>query len=740
MNQPNFIIGRGELLTSDVTIQRGMQPPQPIYSFAKAIEKLSPQIVKTGAAIRQLPAAACPSDYAVAKLTLHPAYIAKSYYPASLLRAAELISVGSRNVTITPEKWRKKGDPTPSRTNQLLVAGKRRVFAELAERVRRLTPDGQEALELAQFEVVDSFTPEEKIKHDGARRNRHYEVALHRLPDSTSPFVQDSFTKYVADLGGETRRDLEFYAGNLWFVPVEIDSDQIEKIAQFSFVRVVRPMPALRSFRPSFTRAGGATLSIALPTEQALSSEPKVAILDGGLPQQHVIGPWLNRYEEMDEQATLLTGGDQHGLAVSSAFLFGPLRPGEPAPRPYANISHFRVLDNISGTDDPFELYRALQHVEDILLSGSYNFVNLSLGPDLPISDDEVHAWTSVIDLLLSNGETLMTIAAGNNGEKDQESGNARVQVPGDCVNAIAVGACDKPGKVDWQRAAYSAIGPGRSPGVIKPDLVAFGGSPDHYFHVLTPGSRPIANPTMGTSFAAPYLLRTAVGIRAVMGGDLKPLTLKALMVHCADSMELNRREVGWGKTAEELTEIIMCGDGVARVVYQGILKPGKYLRALVPVPTGGIQGNVTLSATFCYACPTDPEDSGSYTRAGLEVTFRPNLKVVKEGKKQSATRSFFERKTYADENERRNDYGKWETVLHASDNFRGSTLVAPGFDIHYNARENGGGAGDAGNVKYALIISLHADKHPSIYADILRAYPNILAPITPQVSLPIRV
>ncbi|WP_139157512.1 hypothetical protein, partial [Enterobacter hormaechei] len=68
---------------------------------------------------------------------------------------------------------------------------------------------------------------------------------------------------------------------------------------------------------------------------------------------------------------------------------------------------------------------------------------NLSLGPNLPIEDSEVHAWTSVIDDLLSDGETLMTIAVGNNGEMDKESGNARIQVPADSVNGLSIGAAN---------------------------------------------------------------------------------------------------------------------------------------------------------------------------------------------------------------------------------------------------------------------------------------------------------
>ncbi|MDR1423865.1 MAG: S8 family serine peptidase [Azoarcus sp.] len=111
----------------------------------------------------------------------------------------------------------------------------------------------------------------------------------------------------------------------------------------------------------------------------------------------------------------------------------------------------------------------------------------------------------------------------------DRLSGNARVQVPSDCVNALAVGATNDIGE-GWARASYSAIGPGRSPGVVKPDLMAFGGDGDKYFHVLSPGKTPSLAPQRGTSFASPYLLRNAVGIRAILGAALSPLAIKALL------------------------------------------------------------------------------------------------------------------------------------------------------------------------------------------------------------------
>ena len=476
-----------------------------------------------------------------------------------------------------------------------------------------------------------------------------------------------------------------------------------------------------------------------MPTEQPLSSEPKVAILDGGLPKHHVIGPWLRSYRILDINAEDGLDGPEHGLAVTSAFLFGPIQPNGAAARPFAYVDHLRVLDKNADTEDPLELYRTLGFVEEVLLSRQYQFVNLSLGPDLPIEDMDVHAWTSVIDDLLSDGDTLMTVAIGNNGQRDRALGLARVQVPSDCVNALAVGAANNT-EVGWARAPYSAVGPGRSPGVVKPDLMAFGGDATKYFHVLSPSKKPVLAPQLGTSFASPYLLRSAVGIRAILGVEVTPLAIKALLVHAADPSTHDKLEVGWGKVPEDLMSIITCPPGVARVVYQGELKPGKYLRAPLPLPVGGLNGNIRLTATFCYASPTDPQDAAAYTRAGLETVFRPNDGKIKDGKANANTKGFFDMKKYATEEERRSDMGKWETVLHGAKKMRGTSLKNPVFDIHYNAREAGGKASGPEKIRYALIITVDAPKHANLYNEILRAYAKTLVPIQPQVSLPIRI
>lgn len=739
MTQANFLIGRGELLTHDIKGPKRMPGKAEVYTFGQAQERLQPQFELVASALDALPAEACPGDFAVARLTMNPSFIARSYFPTGLLRSTGLESIGSRTVKITPQAWTRKGDPRETTTTELFIAGKRQAFRRLAQWTSIIEPQSEEGDDLTHIEKFAAFAPHERIVSFGTPKDRVYEIGLHLLPSEDPGLIQEAFLKFAKRAQVKLHTELDFTAGNLWFAPAEGKRTDIERLAEFAFVRVIRPMPRLRGIRP-IHRSGGPSVNCSLPSEQALSSEPRVAVLDGGLPKHHPIGPWLRSYRKLDEHAADDPVGLEHGLGVTSALLFGPIQPNGTASRPFAPVDHLRVLDQDISKEDPYELYRTLGLVEQVLLSRSYEFVNLSLGPDLAVEDHEVHSWTSVIDDLLSDGDTLMTVAVGNNGERDRESGNARVQVPSDCVNALAVGAADDT-NASWARAPYSAIGPGRSPGVVKPDLMAFGGNPaSQYFHVLTSGNKPALTPQLGTSFASPYLLRSAVGIRAILGAGLSPLAIKALLVHGADPGIHEQVEVGWGKIPEDVMSVITCPEGVARVVYQGELKPSKYLRAALPLPKDGLKGKVRLRATFCYASPTDPQDAAAYTKAGLEVVFRPHDEKVGEGKSNANTKSFFDLKKFATEHERRADQGKWETVLHGAQNFLGSSLKNPVFDIHYNARDGGGKAAGAEKIRYALILSLEAPKHADLYNDILRAYAKTLVPIQPRVSLPIRV
>lgn len=577
-----YLIGSGELLTYPIAPPK-KNPGEKAhpYTLADAKQALLPQIDAANEVFGQLPNSACPGDIAVALVTLHPAYIAKSYFPRQLLQAAGLESLGSRDQRVRPRRQTQIQAPPEADTTQIFVAGKRSALRAFHSFANQLTDGTREAIEFKQIESFYALQPADRVRGSVAEA-KVFEVGLHVPSGVNSERVRSVFAAYASSFGFLLHPDFKFDAGRLLFVPVEGDPSRLGELAQFTLMRVVRKMPKIRAARP-LMRNNPVPVSFEMPDADVLSTEPRVAVLDGGLPEIHLLDRFVRKYFVSDEEAHAVDEYLAHGLGVTSALLFGPIEPGGQAPRPYAAVDHHRVLDAHSLDEDPYDLYRTLGHIETVLLSRSYEFVNLSMGPDLCVEDHEVHAWTAVIDGILSDGQTLLSVAVGNNGTADALANLNRIQVPSDCVNALSVGAVDR-NHADWRRADYSAVGPGRSPGRRKPDLVAFGGSGKEYFHVVAPGHRRDLAATLGTSFAAPVALRSAVGIRAILGSEIRPLTTKALLIHgCETQIGEESGSIGWGKVPDNLHDLITCEDGVARIVYQGDLQAGKFLRATPP-------------------------------------------------------------------------------------------------------------------------------------------------------------
>jgi hypothetical protein len=356
----------------------------------------------------------------------------------------------------------------------------------------------------------------------------------------------------------------------------------------------------------------------------------------------------------------------------------------------------------------------------------------------MSVEDDDVTLWTSALDARFAKGKVVATIAAGNNGESDADSGLNRVQVPADGVNVLSVGAASSMTDV-WERAAYSGVGPGRTPGRVKPDVVVFGGSDSEPFMVLGPTTPPRAVSQKGTSFAAPLALRSAVAVRATLGSDISPLTLRALLIHRADPASHEMMHVGWGRTEIDPLKSVTCDDDEATVLYQGELLVGQHLRATVPVPTDALTGLITLTATLVIAPDVDPEYPGAYTRSGLEVSFRPHdsdYRIYPNGKtsQQPKTRPFFSTKNMyrGAEYESREDGHKWEPCLKHSEIIPAVKLSRPVFDIYYHNRASGMAVTEPEPIPYALIVGLKCPDIPNFYDQIVRTYAALLTPLRP--------
>ena len=356
------------------------------------------------------------------------------------------------------------------------------------------------------------------------------------------------------------------------------------------------------------------------------------------------------------------------------------------------------------------------------------------------MEDDDVTAWTSTLDTLLASGDLVVSVAAGNDGDADAAAGLHRVQPPADGVNVLSIGAADSEG-AGWRRAYYSSQGPGRSPGLVKPDGVAFGGDDGRPFPCIGPNLE--LEYRSGTSFAAPFALKSAAAIRHQLSGDLTPLAVRALLIHRVENDEEHSwKEVGWGRVKSDALRVVTCDDDEAVVVFQGVLPIGEHLRLPVPLPVEHMNGRTAITATMLIATEVDPDHAATYTRSGVEIVFRPHEgRFTTTNGRQSThpkTVPFFnEASLYGrGEGALRADGHKWEPCLHATRAFNAQTLDGPVFDVYYHSRRDGRAVVDPPPVPYAFIITLRSATTPDLYDRLVRAYANVLEPLRPQARI----
>lgn len=740
-----FLLGRGERLTHNVHVSRSGGSKNPPYSLTAAIARMRRQVGSATEYAGALPPEACPGGKVVAEMTMHPRYISKSDFPTELCRAVGLEPVGGKSSYVIPDEWGVNSHPEGAVADTWYVSATRealRTWGDSLSASNATWIDHEQASD--ELRSVERFLipkSTDKVRHGADGASSHtYEVVLHA--EESTP-VLEAFYAFAASVGAELWQERVRSVGGVLFLPLVAEQEQIAELSKFAFMRAIRPMPALRTFRPPMLR-GDYTPLPPLPTAEVLDEDVPVAIFDGGLPTTSPLHSWANAIEPGSIGAPV-PAAQAHGEQVTSAALFGHVTPGQPLERPYTRIDHVRVIDENSGSGGDVELYDVLDRILEHLDSAEerYRFVNLSLGPDIPFDDEEIDRWTAELDARATGGDTFISVAAGNSGDRDSTARLNRIQPPSDGVNVLAVGACDSPDH-EWGRCDYSSVGPGRTPGVAKPDGLAFGGCFARPFGVIDSVSGVGLSGTQGTSFAAPFALHTALGVGTMLQGAISPLGIRALFVHGAEQAAKSAHEVGWGRFEADPDTLLECADDEVTIIYEGVLPLKEYLRTPIPTPGEPLEGMVEIAATLVIAPEIDPAFAHAYTRGGLQVVFRPNSEKVQDSDsgKHADSEDFFSRKNLykAAEYELRQDGHKWEPCWKASRRKRASSLLNPCFDIYYHTRSQGRADREPDPIPYALIVTLRARKVPDLYERILRAYSDLLIPLEPQIEIPTTV
>lgn len=713
---------------------------------------LKPQVEQIQDQIHRLEDAYRAPERVYIEAKLLPNYLAVSYFPADLFAAIDAEPVGSR-----PDRGAYR---TPSKTE--LDQPTRRIVLAVPDRgidalhdlmtATARTRTEQNAInQIVYFENISLPSYEEVLRMPEGIPDEQvltWEAVLHpagSLKDGPYPTDAETLERWrslVRKCGGSVADEFEREVGGLTFVPIRIRRSQVEDLSIFNPLRVLRPMPRLRS-RPG----GGATRAFPVipsqPSSGPISDDIRIAVFDGGVDVNEGGTPVV-----VPDTSTDLTHEPAnpnelaHGTGVTGAVLYGKVEPGEVLQRISMSVDSYRVLP----TPWPdLDAYWVLDRIVETVRTSGHHIVNLSLGPARSVRDDtEPDRWTSELDRLAWDNGTLFVVAAGNSGS----TASPRVQPPADMVNGLSVGACDSPAPDGgWNRAPYSSIGPGRYGARIQPLGVQFGGTEDNPFHVLRADG--FFDDRMGTSFAAPVTTH-ALAQAAARLPRVNVSVLRAFAVHFAESHRSHhkfRDQLGYGRQPLSYDEVFDCAGNEVTTLYVDSIARGDYMAYRIPVPDAFV-GKVCMRVTLAYVTPVDPTEVTEYTRAALGIVLRPHLRrhtfrpprgsggkaAVLDLDSAEDDMRIKSGWTYSQEpvslaleplgrntpEGKLRESGKWETMRRfKTKEFYASELYEPRIEISYMARRGGRRDNSPTAIPFAMLITFTGDTDDGIYDNV---------------------
>jgi hypothetical protein len=724
MAKNNLLLGNGQALVGATIWPTGKGGPPNVYSISESRSRLHPQLEFISTQAADIPREASPRDEFVGRVLVHPQYMAKSYMPTNVLRTAGLRHVGTRSATIDPiKRTRKKDADKPMLTAELLVAGSIANFKHLDQLLMQSTAVGVQQ-SMGRIESISLMSAGDRVRHIKPLADGYVmlECVLHASVDDEDIIQQ--FSSWVATCAGHAFLERRMSVDALTFLPARVPFNMVNVVANFSHLRVLRSISSLRSCDGAL-RTIPSSHEFSLPKDGPLSTAFRTAVFDGGLGVSSISSlvaehTWPETERTTDDYL-------DHGAVVTSAFLFGArTNILDPLPRPFSPVDHYRIATKHDSLD--IEMFEAVHRICEVLDQGLHKFINISLAPSEIVNDDDVHLWTSVLEKRLSSGQILAAVAVGNGGEKSYP--DSRVQIPADLVNALAVGSStSESGPV--VRASHSSVGPGRSPGLVKPDGLAWG----HEVPLFEPRTGKFVA-VNGSSVASPLALRTCVGA-AAMADNISPRIARALLIHTTErSKHPGVTEVGHGRFASDPLDLLSCSDREAMVVYEGQLEPSTPVGAMLPWPTGIVAGKVRVRATLVFYTAVDVAHPINYTRAGIEARLRQTP--------GGQTKTFFSRASlYGNtEQEMRGDAHKWETVVSKEISADASVLNDPTLELIYRARDEGHAISNEhlSPLPYVLVVTIGAQEEADFYNRIRQRH-AVLTPVRLRagISLPAR-
>ncbi|WP_404364487.1 S8 family peptidase [Corallococcus coralloides] len=710
----------------------------------------------------------------VIELRLDEKFLAKSHHPDKLLQAAglEVRGVGSW-VQHGPARGAKatEGELKTYNSRSLYVSGNLSAIKALQHVILHGSSKGpQRDIEKVDSDVtkLEGIRLPKPSEHSSAmgKVRQAVEVVLFGWDGQLHDEALDRVRRLLAKYRVPTERTrIKVYDNGPTFIAAVVPPEVLKELGEYNFLRAVRHLPRIQLTR-QIVRS---SLQGFLPLVAAGKPRPRLAVFDGGYAKGN---PILDPYVEVHDCTPMPALQEllEHGRMVISSAVLGPVPEDGIVLEPKCRVLSYRVLPDAQG-DDELEMYGVVDALEKYVpkLPPDVKVVNLSLGPPGPI-DRVPSRLTYAIDRLTREHEVLFFIAAGNEGHVP---GRERVQAPADAVNNMGVGAFQLNAENEPEPASYSSRGPGRSGAITKPDLVAFGGCPARPFYVLgpTPG---VLQGVAGTSCSTPCVASLSAGVVTAVAStaSLTPEAQRALLIHTAKKMKgVKKQQVGYGRAADNVEEVLACSSTRVSVLYQGYLSPRDSwkLPFLLPPDFDG-NGKVDFSWTLVFSPEVDLGSPDEYALGGLEIKFRPHSdeyyfsEPTKRGEDREGERvlvNIHQEAARARELTRlgwkksvlpasdtptggkkeqylREVDGKWETVVRDHRGKMPGGLSEPMLTLVVLGRRSWDKKDKEIKARYAAVLTVDAPKYKGdLYQAVVRSFPKLQPLLRPQTRGP---
>lgn len=768
-NNGGRIFVNGEELSAPAIRANGGGEKHHPQSFEQARVTLAPQLANVRAVIESLPEQ-LKVERVVLEAEVFANYLANSYFPEDLVTQLKLRPLGSKIVENGIQSLPSTGETSAISKSFLLSADAAAVRSMEVVLAGGGTKGARD--DLRQFTKISVSAAHRATANEATGALEPFEAVLHPDPDESTVFERAAasettltkFEELVESVGGRVLRDENDVVDGLTFVALELPPQRVDDVAAFNPLRSLTPSPKVVLMTGVLEDEVSAGI---LEDPEERTGLPEVLVFDGGVDDS-------GRIFAGNVDTVNLTGkpsskvARDHGSAVTAAVLYGDIATTGAALEPAAHVTHYQIMP--TPDKDAAEFPWVLRKIQEAVRTTDARIVNLSLGPKAPVEDREPHRWTAVLDKIAYERQILFVTAAGNNGESDAATGLNRVQSPADMVNGLCVGASDKPSTQDgWDVAPYSGRGPGRPGARIQPALVAFGGTTGQQFGRVRPNGD-VVHDHHGTSYAAPLVTNALARLSSQLDGRSDANTLRALAVHFAEKTDAHPLvDVGHGRLGGDVDDLLQCTPNQATVIYQGLIKRDEVRAFLLPVPTSLVTGMVDVRWSVALSTATDSAEAGEYSKAGLELKFRPHAETYSMRRKRPGTTKeqsknvritdtilvrqlaaegwklsqnpITKQPQHSSRNEvAKRDQGKWESLWRADTVMRASSLLRPRIDVSHLTREGGRITTGTDDIEFSLVVTVSSRANLPVYADVqnefsvLAALP-VVTPVTVNVE-----